>query len=58
MKEEKQAQILNLLNQITEKFIYEDLIENGKKLDGESWNIHYLRLLRKLIEEYFNEEQK
>jgi len=58
MKEDKQKQIIHLVNQIIETALFQDLIDNGKKMDGETWQVHHLRLLRGLIEEYFNEEQK
>jgi hypothetical protein len=56
MKEDKQKQIIHLINQIIEASLFQDLIDNGKKLDGETWQVHHLRLLRELIEGYFNEK--
>jgi hypothetical protein len=56
MTENKQAQIINLLNQIIEVSLFQDLIDNGKKLDGETWQVHHLRLLKGLIQDYFNEK--
>jgi hypothetical protein len=53
---EKQNQIVNLLNQIIEAALFQDLIDNGKKLDGETWQVHHLRLLKELIQDYFNEK--
>ena len=48
--------ILTLLNQIIEKNIYYDLL-NKKKVDtGDSWDVHHLKLLRNLIEEYEREK--
>jgi len=56
MEENKQKQIIHLLNQIIEASLFQDLIDNGEKLDGETWQVHHLRLLRGLIEGYFNEK--
>jgi len=56
MTEDKQQQIVNLLNQIIEAALFQDLIDNGKKLDGETWQVHHLRLLKGLIQDYFNEK--
>ena len=53
---EKQNQIVNLLNQIIEAALFQDLIDNGKNLDGETWQVHHLRLLKGLIQDYFNEK--
>lgn len=49
----KQEKILNLINQLIEKSLYEDILENGKLEDGDSWEVHHLRLLKNLIEDYF-----
>lgn len=57
MQEQKQADIINLLNQLIEKFLYEDILENGKLEDGENWEVHHLRLLRSLIQDYFKNEK-
>ena len=57
MKEQKQARIINLINQLTEKALYEDILANGKLEDGDSWNVYHLRLLKDLIEDYFNNEK-
>jgi len=57
MKEQKEARIINLINQLTEKALYEDILENGKLEDGDSWNVYHLRLLKNLIEDYFNNEK-
>jgi hypothetical protein len=56
MNEQKQKQIIHLVNQIIEAALFQDLIDNGKKMDGETWQVHHLRLLRGLIEDYFNEK--
>jgi len=57
MNEQKEATIINLINQLIEKALYEDILENGKVEDGESWNVHHLRLLKSLIEDYFTDEK-
>lgn len=57
MKEQKQAKIINLVNQLIEKSLYEDILENGKLEDGDSWDVHNLRLLKSLIEDYFIDEK-
>lgn len=56
MDKEKKKQIIHLLNQIIEAALFQDLIDNGKKMDGETWQVHHLRLLKGLIEDYFNEK--
>jgi hypothetical protein len=48
--------IINLVNQIIEYNIYQDLLEKDPKDTGDSWNVHHLKLLKKLINE--NEEKK
>jgi hypothetical protein len=40
--------VINLLDQIIEKNIYDDL-KNNKDKAGESWNIFHLKLLKKTI---------
>lgn len=57
MNEQKQARIINLINQLTEKALYEDILANGKLEDGDSWNVYHLRLLKDLVEDYFNNEK-
>jgi hypothetical protein len=57
MKEQKKARIINLANQLIEKALYEDILANGKVEDGDSWNVYHLRLLKSLIEDYFNNEK-
>jgi hypothetical protein len=44
--------ILNLLNQIIEYNLYHDLLNKKTEETGESWNVHYLRLLKQLIKEH------
>lgn len=43
--------INNLLDQIIEYNIYQDLLTKEKNDTGESWNVHYLKLLKKIINE-------
>ena len=45
-----------LLNQIIEKNIYYDLLNKEKIDTGDSWDVHHLKLLRDLIEEYEREK--
>lgn len=54
---EKFNQIINLLDQIIEKNIYDDFKQNTQNKPGESWNVFYLKLLKKLILN-LNEEKK
>lgn len=56
MKEDKQKQIVNLVDQMIEAALFQDLIDNGKKMDGETWQVYHLRLLKELIKDYFNEK--
>lgn len=46
--------ILNLLNQIIEKNIWEDSLTKKPEETGDNWNVHHLKLLKQLIEEYKN----
>jgi hypothetical protein len=48
--------IKNLLNQIIEYNVYQDLLQKDPKETGDNWNVHHLKLLRKLINE--TEEKK
>lgn len=57
MNEQKEARIINLINQLIEKALYEDILENGKIEDGDSWEVYNLRLLKSLIEDYFTDEK-
>lgn len=57
MREQKQANIISLINQLIEKSLYEDILENGKLEDGDNWEVHNLRLLKSLIEDYFADEK-
>jgi len=52
----KQEKILNLVNQLIQQSLYRDILENGKLEDGDSWEVHHLRLLKNLIEDYFKYE--
>lgn len=56
MKEKSQESIINLINQLIGKALYEDILENGKLEDGDSWEVHNLRLLKKMLEDYFKNE--
>jgi len=38
------------------KSLYEDILEHGKVEDGDSWQVHNLKLLKSLIEDYFKNE--
>jgi hypothetical protein len=44
--------ILNLLNQIIEYNVYQDLLTKDNKDTGDTWNVHHLKLLKRLIKEY------
>ena len=44
--------ILNLLDQIIEKNIWEDNLNKKPEDTGDNWNVHHLKLLKKLIEEH------
>ena len=46
--------ILNLLNQILEKNQYEDFKTKEPWQTGDNWNVHHLKLLKILLEEYNN----
>jgi hypothetical protein len=48
--------ILILLNQIIEKNVYYDLLNKEKTDTGDSWDVHHLKLLRDLIQEYEREK--
>ena len=48
-------QIYKLLHQIIEYNIYKDLLNKKPEETGDSWNVHHLKLLKDLIEQY---EQK
>jgi len=60
----KYTQIMSLLDQIIEKNLYYDnYIENNDQKNffnkmfagGDSWDLHHLKVLRSLIEEYEKE---
>lgn len=44
--------ILNLLNQIIEYNTYQDLLTKDNKDTGDTWNVHHLKLLKQLLQEY------
>lgn len=46
--------IIYLLNQIIEKNIWEDSLVKKSEETGDNWNVHHLKLLKSLIEEYKN----
>jgi hypothetical protein len=46
--------ILDLLNQIIDKNIWEDNVNKKPEETGDNWNVHHLKLLKKLIQEYKN----
>jgi len=52
----EQKTIINLLDQLIHKSLYEDILEHGKVEDGDSWQVHNLKLLKSLIEDYFKNE--
>lgn len=43
--------IFELLNQIIEKHEWEDSLDPQRK-PGDTWDLHHLKLLKKLLEEY------
>ena len=45
-------QIKKLLDQIIEKNIWEDSLTRDKNETGDNWNVHNLKLLKNLLEEY------
>jgi hypothetical protein len=45
--------ILNLLNQIIEKHEWEDS-NNPNRKPGDTWDLHHLKLLKQMLEEYNN----
>jgi len=57
MYEKEQLQIINIINQLIQKSLYEDILENGKIEDGDNWTVHNLKLVRSLIEDYFKNEK-
>jgi len=51
----KYTQIMSLLDQIIEKNVYYDNLSKGKNDTGDNWDVHHLKLLKGLIEEYEKE---
>jgi hypothetical protein len=49
-------QALQLLDQIIEKNIYDDYKENKGEKTGQSWDVHYLNLLKGLLIKIKNNE--
>ena len=48
--------IYALLNQIIEKNIWEDNMTKDKDSTGDNWDVHHLKLLKSLLEEYEKEK--
>ena len=46
--------IYKVLDALIEKNIWEDSLIKDKDETGNNWNVHHLKLLRSLIEEYEN----
>lgn len=49
--------IYKILDALIGKNIWEDNITKSKDDTGENWNVHHLRLLKTLLEEYEQEKQ-
>jgi len=49
-------QIISLLDQIIEKNTYYDNLNKANNDTGDNWDVHHLKLLKKLIEEYEREK--
>lgn len=49
--------ILNLLDQILEKNIYEDMKSNTENKPGDNWNVFHLKLLKELIINLYEEKK-
>jgi hypothetical protein len=49
--------IINLLDQILEKNIYDDAKNNIENKPGDSWNVFHLKLLRELIINLYEEKK-
>ena len=45
-----------LLEQIIEKNIWEDNMSKDKDATGDNWDVHHLKLLRALLEQYEKEK--
>lgn len=48
--------IYTLLDQIIEKNLWEDNMTKAKDATGDNWDVHHLKLLRTLLEEYEKEK--
>jgi len=48
--------IYTLLDQIIEKNIWEDNMSKDKDATGDNWDVHHLKLLRTLLEQYEKEK--
>jgi len=56
--QDKQEQILSLINQLIDIFYQRDTEKIlNRELDGDTWEIHNLKLLKLLIEDYFKNEK-
>jgi hypothetical protein len=49
---DKYNQIISLLEQIIEKNVYYDNLNKTKNDSGDNWDVHHLKLLKTLIEDY------
>lgn len=43
--------VLDLLNQIIEKNLWEDRLSKKSEETGESWNVFHLKVLKKMLED-------
>jgi len=49
---DKYNKIISLLEQIIEKNVYYDNLSKDKNDTGDNWDVHHLKLLKTLIEDY------
>ena len=49
---DKYNQIISLLEQIIEKNVYYDNLSKSENDTGDNWDVHHLKLLKTLIEDY------
>jgi hypothetical protein len=49
---DKYNRIISLLEQIIEKNVYYDNLNKTKNDTGDNWDVHHLKLLKTLIEDY------
>jgi hypothetical protein len=55
---EKQLRILNLTDQLIHIFKERDEDKKlNKELQGDTWEVHNIKLLKELIEDYFGNEK-